>query len=292
MSDKDIQAIKDASAETQEVLKELADEGHEIAGQEKAEPEMAKPAEPVKTEEAKPEEKPADGTDKSTDDTEPAQKPNREPKYVPVGKHNDERHKRQEAERLAAEKDEALKTALAEIESLKNQPKAEQAQDIRKIAEEQGLDAELTEKFVDIVTKAVSEKVLPDDLKNDLEAIRAMRAEAENAKLTQAQEIGFEKEFAEIVKQFPDLADRKEDLRQLAFSENYKNTPLRPLAIEYLHDNKPDDPGKKSAEAPTSGGNRTEVVDFENMTEEQFANLNDEQMDLYDQWATKRGKHR
>ncbi|NBO10134.1 MAG: hypothetical protein EBV25_00890, partial [Methylophilaceae bacterium] len=71
-----------------------------------------------------------------------------------------------------------------------------------------------------------------------------------------AQETGFANEFEEVIKEFPDIKDRKEELKQLAFSEGNVNTSLRRLALEFMHDNPPAKPGRKTAEAPVGAINQ------------------------------------
>lgn len=286
MSD-DIQGSEDPLIK--EVLEEIAAEENGNKATPAETP--AEPIEPVKTEEIKTEE----AVEDKTDDTEPPAKPNREVKYVPVGKHNEERHKRQEAEKLAADREIRIKELEAQFNNSK--PSEDNKDDIAEaaklLAERNGMDADLTTDFVkSIVDIAAKRNVLPDEIKQKLDNFEQMTERARLAENETNQEKGFEKEFAAIVTEFPHLADQKDALKQIVFSEDNINTPLRPLALEYMHDNPSPQDGKKSAETPTQGGSRTEAVDFSSMTEEQFAGLSEEQMVLYDQWSAKNGKSR
>lgn len=288
-----IQAPQDASADMQETLKELQAEGHEIPGQTPApkveEPEA--PAEQAIPSEKTPEQLEADK--KAAEDTgKKNEKVEREPKFVPVGKHNDERHKRQEAETRAERAEREAADLRAQLVGNANKP-TERNDDLKSaasaLAEKHGLDADFVSELLETTTKLTSKQGdLPDELKADLAVIKQARAEAEAHAQEIAQEKGFGNEFAGIVKEFPELADRKEELKQLAFSEGKTNIPLRMVALEYLHDNPPDKPGRRTAEAPVQIKRDAHiVVDFENMDEEQFKGLSDEQHELYMRWLEK-----
>jgi len=272
-----IQATQDASAETQEILKELEGEGNEIAGQ-------PKPADPVEEQE-KQEQK--DESAKPEESEKKPEKIEREQKYVPVSKHNEERHKRQEAERLA---EEARKEAAELRAKLADKP-SEKSNDLKSaaqaLADKHGLDQEFISELLETTTKINSRNDLSEEAKADLAIIKQAKAEAEAKLKETAQETGFSNEFANVIKEFPELAERKDELKQLAFSEGNVNTSLRRLALEYLHDN-PVKPGRRSSESPTQGKGKSDVIDFENITEDDFKNLSREELDLYETWLTKR----
>lgn len=291
----DIQAAQEASPETQAILKEMQAEGHEIEGLPPAAPATdSKPAEkPVDQPPVKPDTKPEEppqGDPPESPKADPPPKVERTPKAVPVGKYNDERHKRQEAEQRAADLE-------AQIKQLSKTPPTEnQVDDIRdlakELAEKHGLDADFVAEFADkIVSAATKRNVIPKELEQQLQSFQAMKAQQEAQALEQAQQQGFENEWQTVLKEFPDLADRKEDLKQLAFTEGNERTALRRLALEYMHDNPVK--GRKTVESPVAGKTgHTEVIDFENMTEEQYKNLSDEQHDQFMQWVEKGGKRR
>lgn len=274
-----IQAPEEASAETQEILKELEAEGNDIAGKEP-------PVEEPKVEEVKVEEP----------DPEPKveEKPNREAKFVPVGKHNEERHKRQEAEAEAKAAKEEADRLRAELAKGKPSESNDIQEAALKLAEKHGVDVDFAREFAEtIVGLSQKRNVLPKEVTEALEIAKQRTAEAEAIVLKNAQETGFEKEFAGIVKDFPDLASQKEAIKQLAFSEGKETIPLRYVALEYLHEN-PSTPGRKTVEAPVKAGESrgVEITDFENLTEEQFAKMSYEEMEKYEAWVdkTKRGK--
>ena len=295
MSD-DIQARENASPETQEILKELEAEGAEIATETKVEEPKPETKPEVKTE-TKPEEtkvEPAEDPDKKTDQGKKPEKIEREPKFVPVSVHNVERHKRQEAERQAEDarrEAEELKIALAKKA---DKPVGEDEIDSasKVLAEKHNLEPDFVKDLLSTSTDLAAKRGgLSKEAEADLAAIKQMKAQADESARAAAQETGFNKEFDEVLKEFPDLADRKEDLKQLAFSEGNVNTSLRRIALEYIHDNPPPAAGKRSSESPARGKpTETDVIDFANITDEQFDNLTDEQHDQYMAYLAKKGK--
>jgi len=306
MPDNDIQAPEEASAETQEILKELEAEGNEIAGKSKPDDAGAKPDEgkdEAKKEEAKPDEGKADDPDKVDPEKPEAPKPpkpNREPKYVPVGVHNEERHKRQEAER---ERDEAR----AEADRLKANTPAkpdkpeETTEDFKthakSLAEKHGLEEGFVSDLLETTAKLTAKNSpdLSQELRNEINAFKTAKAELDAEKRQIEQEKGFESEFSGIIEELSNgdkdlesyLASQKKALRESAFAEGNLNTPLRRLAIEWLHDNPQPKPGRKSAEAPGGGEGVTDarkVLNFENVTEKDVADMDPETFEKFKDW--------
>ncbi len=316
MSQNDIQAPEDASPESQSILDELEAEGHQIEGREPKEPEK-KEEEPTEekpkgdeSEEPKPkpdEEKPED-KEESEEQEETEEEPQKQPqkraaKYVPVKKHNEERHKRQEAERRAEEAERAAAELREQLEGADDKPSKQNLDEVKeaatKLAEKHGLEKEFVEEFAEtIVGIAEKRNVLPSEISEKLASLEAAKAEAEAEKAELQQEKYFEDEFTDLVKGFGQdtkegayLAERKEELKQLAFSEGNVNTTLRRIALEYLHDNPPPEPGKKSAEEPYAGKKHGEskVIDFVDITDEDFAKMSYDEIEEYEAWRAKNG---
>lgn len=291
MAENAIQAPQEASPDTQAILQELAKEGHQVDGISDAKPEeKVEPKAPALEEKPLEDKKPDDVVPKPEDDEgKKPEKPEREPKYVPVSKHNEERHKRQEAEERAAAAEKAaedLRAQLAEKadQSIENDLDAR----AKRLAEKHDIDVEFAK---DLLAESASKTVLPPELLEDLKIAKEFRAQHEQQAREQQQETGFSKEFDAIIKEFPDMADRKEDLKQLAFSEGNIQTSLRRLTLEYRHDNQMDKPGRKTAEAPTQGKKEVgEVIDYANITEEEVQNLSPEKFDELVAWKAKNGK--
>lgn len=275
-----IQAPEDASAEMQEIIKELGAEGKGTPAGQEPKPEVEKG-------EPKTEEKPEEVVPEIEDENKNKQKPpDRQAKFVPVSKYNEERHKRQEIEARAAKAEQDAADLRAKFEANADKPKQE---DITARAKRLADKHNLEEDFIkDLLEEATPKHNLPPELADDIKTIKEQRAQLEAQTLAATQETAFTNEFNALLKEFPDLADRKEDLKQLAFSEGNVNTSLRRIAIEYQHDN-PSKPGKRSAESPSkSGGSRTEVIDFESMTEDQVDKLSGEDFDKFIEWRTKK----
>jgi hypothetical protein len=269
----DVQAIETASAEAQEVLKELEAEGFEIEGKEKEEQVTPEPEQ--KVEEPKIE--------------EPEERPKREPKFVPVGIHTEERHKRQEAEARAEQ-------AVAEAEELRKQLSSVKPNDDSKldelaksIADEDNVDVNFVKKILKASGEINKRSELPADVVAELASIKDVRAKLEREQRELQQETGFNNEFSSIIKEFPNLSDKKEELKQLAFTEQNSTIPLKLLALQYLHENPS---GKKTVEAPIKTGkvNNDDVIDFSEITEEQFAKLTYDQLDQFEIWRKKNEK--
>lgn len=313
--DQSIQAFQDASPETQEILKELEAEGKgSIPGKE------SEPTPPPKQEEQpKPKEKveePAKPDDKTDDTTQSDQKPNqsddtqnkskREPKFVPVGVHTEERHKRQAAEEAAKKAQTELESLRAQIANASNKPASEEkkTEDLKglfsEMAKKHGIDPDFVSEFADVLTNlSAKQVVLPSDVKETLEKIQQKQNELDSERTAQrqreqelAQENGFNNEFSTLLKEFPDLANQREELKQLAFSEGNTHIPLKMLALQYRYENGLDKPGKKSAEDSTQVANKGSeaILDFENMTEDQLRNLDGDALDKYLAWIDKKAR--
>jgi hypothetical protein len=285
----DNQALDNASPEVREIIKEMEAES---APAPEAKTETVETKEEVKPE-AKPEEK-AEAQDKPEPD-ENKNKVERTSKYVPVSKHVEERHKRQEAETRAEKAEREAAELRAKLDAASNKPAGEANDDLanlgKSLAEKHDLDPGFVNDLLEGVSKLTSrqQKDLPPELKADLEAIKAARAEAEAQQRQAAEDKHFDSEFDSIVKEFPELASRKEALKELAFSEENINTKLRTLAIAYKHDN-PEAPGRKTMETPGGSRNGTRVIDYKEMTEDQLASLSGEEIDKYAEWLRKNPK--
>lgn len=291
-----MQAPQDASPEIQEILKELEAEGKgSVEGKPSAPPEPEPQA--PKPEEPKPEaQKPEDADPKKPADPAKNDNIDRTGRFVPVKTHNEERHKRQEAENAAKEAREEAERLRAQLASASGKPEGNNGNDddfadIRKFADDNGVDPD----FAVGLAKAIAAKnpgkaVLPPEIAEQLKSLEGLKQVQEQAQAivhAQKQDAAFDNEFAAVTQEFPDLAGSKEALKQLAFSDGNLNAPLRLLALGYMHDN-PQRPGRKTAESPLQGKrDTTEVVDFAAMTEEQFKGLNEEQFTQYEAWLTK-----
>jgi len=294
-----IQVKQETSAETQEILAELQNEGHEIEGVAQAPAKTEAPKEEPKKEEPTPETKKDDKTPAldNVETNKPQPKIERTSQYVPVGKHNEERHKRQEAETRAERAEAQAKELADKIKELSSRPvSAENTNEIqaaaKSLAEKHGLDGDFLQEFAETVVGIASKKtVVPAELREEVELLKKERARLEEDHRMKMQEVHFEKELSSVLGEFPELAGHKEDIRQIAFSEENVNVSLRRLALEYIHDHPEVSraQGRRSAESASNvsapKAEKVEAYDFENMTEEKFKELNEEELDRYLEWA-------
>jgi len=291
----DIQAPETASQEVQDVFKELESEGFEISGREpKAEEPKAPetPKEPEKKEEQpkEPEESPEVENESVEEEKKPA-KTERTPRSVPVVKYNEERHKRQDAESRAIAAEKEAQELRAKLNVLPEKPTEAQLDDVKEtakeLAEKHGLDESLANDLANSIAKIASKRaVLPKEINEQIEALKQANQQLERERLEKSQEVAFENEFDSILKEFPDLADQKKEIKELAFSEENINTSLRRIALEYLHDN-PKKAGRKTAESPTPKRNseNSESIDFSSLTDDQIDAMSGAQLDAYIEWA-------
>lgn len=278
--------------EGKEVLDELEKDGFEIAGREK--PVVAedpkKPEDPAKPadETVKPvDQKPAETTEQKPaadpakpDQGKPAdQKPvDRKPQYVPLPKYLDT--------------EAALKIAQAKIEELTQagaKPTAENVQQagdaVKKLVEEFNYDEADAKKLVEVIKSITPGQSLPPEIVKALEKLPLldqMTKELEEKKEVAAFETDFS---ASVLKDFPHLAKYKDQIKEKAYSDNYSKTPLRTVAIEFMHDEgistNPQANIQTVDKSQGGSGQHVEEVDFANITDEQFAKLTPDQQDKF-----------
>ena len=304
MPDNDIQGLPTdppADKETQEIIDEMKADGQiqKEEDQPKVDDTAPKADEATeKKEEAKADDSNIDLPEEKKDDPKP-EKVKREAKYVPVGIHNEERHKRQEAEESAkaakAEAD-ALRAQLAEKTDTPAGTPNDLTSAVKSLTEKHGLEEGFVTDLLETAVKLTKRNTsgLTQEQIDDLNHVKTLRQDLEAKQQEIAQETGFSKEWESVIKEMPELADHKEALKEFAFSEGNSTTPLRRLAIEYLHDN-PQKPGRKTAEAPGGGDAKAEsrkVLDYENMTEDQLKKLEGQDLDAYFDWTDKKAGRR
>jgi hypothetical protein len=264
----DIQGGELLKPETAEILKELASEGHQIDG---ISPKEESP--PAKVEPVKEEPKPAEPVAEPEKEKVDAPKKERPTQAVPVNKYNEERHKRQEAEKATAELQEQLK-------KFSQQPKSTAtSDDIKKFAEEIQADPSVIERLVGLARQGSQ---IPADIAEKLKVLdkyEQLTVQAEEAK---AFETDFNKTAEDLTKEGIELTGHKEQIKQLAYTEGYTSASLRAIALEYAHDNGLLSKGKKTLEKGSAGRTvSTETIDFDSISEEQAKALPDDQWEKY-----------
>lgn len=288
--------------ETREILEALRKEGHEVeipgeVAEKKPESEVEKKPE-AKTEEAQAdeaEEKPEEH--KESDDKGEERKQPKEPRYMPTWQH-----------KIAEKNWEREKSdLLGTIETLKTNPSGNQSQEqkdalgdvqdtIDQLVSERGYDDGVKELIADVVkiVKAASPSVglSAEDLKA-IEAIKSEAALLQNERLQAHQEKSFNEEFEEkvlpaIEREYPGipketLNEIKSEVKKKAFTEEYSKTDLGVIYKGMDEFRGRFTPPRKGPEETRGGQGRDDgtVIDYDNVTEEQFAKFTDKQKDEF-----------
>lgn len=278
------------------VLDELEKEGHEISGREKpADPAPPADPPPADPKPAAPDPKPADpkpGDVKPDEGTKPGEKPdpkpqpNRTPQTVPLPKYLD-------AERL-------LKEANAKIEELTKpgaKPSTETVQQatdaVKRLQDEFGYDEDEAKKLVTVIESIIPGQKLTPEMQKAIDLLPQLEQMTKD--LADKKEIAdFDNDFtASVLKDFPHLAKYKEQIKEKAYTDEFAKTPLRAVALAFMHDEgiSPKSEDVQTVEKPAGGSDKeTEEIDFKDMTEEQFAKLTPAQQDKFFEYQEKREK--
>jgi hypothetical protein len=251
----------EVSPETLKVLEAIKQDGEIIEGVDLPENK--------ETPEAKEEE--------STEETESEEesKPEkqvRDSKFVPVGKFNQFRKENAALKKQLVELDDKIKVMSAQPKGIET----EIADKARDFAGKYGFDEVQARDLLQIVADIADKKATNLDLQKKVELYEAERQKMEEDR-------GFEKEFAEVSKTYPELASVKDDFKRLSFTEGYERTPLPVLAAWYSKEFKP----RVTAEHAVKGKS-SEVIDFENLTEEQLKALPEKEFLKYMSYQDKK----
>ena len=271
--------------EGKEVLDELEKEGFEIVGREKPadvtpepKPEVKPPEKTETKPEAKPEEKPeAKPEEKPTPKPEEHKPVDRKVQHVPLPKYLDTERQ--------------LKEAQAKIEELsKNGAKpseeniADATQAIKTLVDKFGYDEENAKQLVEVFKTMIPGQTISPEVKKAMEALPLldkMRSDLE----AQQEAAAFDQDFTKsVLSQFPHLDKYKDQIKEMAYSEDYAKTPLRAVALAFMDaegiSQKPAD--VITSEKPGGGSNKgAETIDFDNITDDQFNKLTPEQQDQF-----------
>lgn len=261
--------------DTDEILKELQAEGHEVAGQEKEpEPEAPSQQEPEVTE------TPAEAEPEATEPTEVNRVP-KEPTLIPAWK-------AKIAEERLTKENAALQ---AQIEALQNSPTPENKQDvqdrmdnIRALAESEGLELdERQERFFNKMANALAQKAVPQDFIKD---VQAFQQHQQIAQLEAEYNQEFSKDIVPLLKEkygeLPEkeLATLSKKLHALAFTDTYAKVPLKKVFLAESEDLKVTLP-KEGIVTHKSGRTRNADIDLSNIDEESFKSLDSDTLDKF-----------
>lgn len=255
-----------------QALAELQKEGHEIStGQPDAIDGEIKDTQLPPKEEVKEEEKPKEETPKEES------KPERTPTMVEAWKLKVAEDQKESAIKQAQE----LQAKIDELSKQKNPiteaQKVEIEDDIKAMAEEAGVDPNFLSKFAESILK----KAKPSE---DLQkTIQELQVEKELVKQNELYSKEFEDDVIPLVKEL-NLSDQalsqlKKSLKDLAFSETYAKVPLKEI-FKLKEDTFDLKVPKKSSEGKGIKI-RSEVVDLNDLDEEKFKNLPDDQIENF-----------
>lgn len=273
-----MEGIAPDSIEAQ-VIADLKAEGHELADNQ-----------PIDEDgnilpDEKPDPKPV--ADKPDTPVEPPKgEPDRTPTMVEAWKLKVAEDQKAKLEAESSQKIADLESKLQEL-STQTRPITETqkeniADDIKAISEESGVDEGFLNKFAETILKKAEQKFKPsDDITNTLKAI------AEEKELLK-QETEYSNEFAKdiepLVKEYAlsdtALSQLKDQLKDLAFSDTYAKVPLSKIFRAEFDSLGLKEP-KRSSEGKGPKMRANEIIDFDNLTDEQFSNLTDEQLEKF-----------
>lgn len=274
------------SAETQEILAQLRNEGHEIAGDTPTEPQEA-PVSPQDAPQAPETPEPSDvPLQDKTDDTEaitaPVDRTSKEPALIPAWEHK-------VAEKRWAKENETLR---AELDALKANPTVANQQavvqttgNLKQMAQQYGLELdEAQEKFF----SALLQNAVPSELKDAGRKLEALERDRTISFLEQQYETEFNKDVVPLLREkYGDLdgstlAELKAKLHNTAFTDTYAKVPLRKvfLAEESEFKLTPSEP-RSTVQPGKSGKTRSVSVDFDSVDEETFAKMSPEDVERY-----------
>ncbi len=249
--------------------------------------EPGKPKEPDAEEE---EEEDDDGKGEKDNEEEPVNRPR---KYIPLKKLKKikESHEKEVTD-LKARIAELEKGSKPAVDAPNAEDKPENLADdpkIKELAEKHNVEPELLIGLVDILQSKVKPKeVIKPELAKDLEALIEKSKQAEISK--KHQEL-FEKEFAGLVKDYPDedIASHKDELKQLAFGKYNKESLFEIFFRRY----KPENGSRKGSEQLKPGAKKPidEKPDFDTMSEDDaIKTLSDEEFDKYCEYKASKSK--
>lgn len=270
--------------ETQEILDEMASE----AKAETAKEEPAKAEEPVVEEEPKAKVEEPKATEELP--VEEEDKPQRQQHYVPLKKltKQKDKYEAQIAElkgQLTSQPTQAVEKLQADVQ--KASTSKEQSDLVKSYATQHNLDPNIVGDLVEVIKSQVG---LPQEDLDSIKATKDRLAQIEARENEQKQLAEFDRDFDKLVKNYPDVESKKDQLKELAFSEDYLKLSLEKIVLAeqdtFLVER------KKSAE-PGRGGNKASGVAFDRVLSPQEMNdLSDADFDKYSDWLATQGKGR
>lgn len=260
--------------DTNEVLKELQNEGFSLEGTDA--PSQEEPKQETAEEPTIPDSPEANEGETIVEPKVIDRKP-KEPTLVPAWKAKITQEKLQRENAALQEQIKALQARPAEVTQTG-------IDNIRALAEEAGVELnDQQEKFFRRITDAIASKVAP---KETLQTLQALQQAHEINYLESQFNDEFTRNVLPLVKEKygevsdKQLADLRTKLHDTAFTETYAKVPLheiyaikeRTLALQT---------NKEPIHTPKSGKTRGTDIDFSQMDESTFSSLSDEQVEAF-----------
>jgi small-conductance mechanosensitive channel len=272
------QENESVSPETQAILDELRAEGHEIGDKKPEEQEAPTPKEEPKEETH---EEPEEETVLSQEE-HGINRVSKEPSLMPAWEHKvAQKQWEKEREQLTQE----LEALRANPSQANREAVRETAGNLKDLARQYGLELDDNQErfFSDLLAKAV-----PQDLTQKLTALEQDR---QIAFLETQYDAEWSKEVEPLLKsQFGEvpadkLAEIKQSLHNLAFSETYAKVPLKKVFLaEQGMFNLGHTHAKQTVDASKSGKARSMHIDYERVTESDFEKMAPEEAEKYTEW--------
>lgn len=247
-------------AETDEVLKQMAEEGQELP--EFGKPDLVEQPEETKTEE-EPEAKAKAETEEEESEEEEEETP-KSPRSVPIQKYEYLKDK--------------VKDLKKQLEDAAKNPKKDVDDEIKKFAEEQNLDIDAAYKLVDLISK----RAIPDDLRQQLEKAKAKQEESEmwDSQYEQYNE-EFRKSLVPVIKRDnPAITDKElsalaKEMRETAF--NPKNVEKSLVELYFAKDT-----GKKHVAGESNKiKSIPKTVSLDEITAEDMSNMSEKEFEEF-----------
>lgn len=265
----EIEGVAPDSLEAQAIA-ELQKEGHEI--------EESQPAsDNAKIEEPKVEVKEPEAPAKKE---EAPEKPDRTPSMVEAWKLKVAEDQKDSLTQKVSDLETKLNELSKQTRPVTENQKEDIADDIKKIAEDSGVDADFLGKFADTILKKAEARFKPSEDINKV--LQSLTEEREAAKQENLYNKEFLTDIEPLVREQYGLSDTalsqlKTQLKDLAFSETYAKVPLAKI-LKAEFDTLGIKETKKSSEGKAVKIRSNEVVDYNNLTEEQFVAMSAEQV--------------
>ena len=220
-------------------------------GEESEEGEEGDEDEPESTEEEGGEDSKKGKKSKKDDDDDDDPDKKRSPRHIPIGKFQSFKKKSKDREQELLDEIEELKEDKGGGEA----SKSEVTKEVKKIAKEFDLDEKMVNALTEVILKQVK---LPEDVLKKLKDVGDLKESDQFKKEDDQFDRDFDKVILKLIKEeHPKVTDEEikgmqDDLRKLAFTEEYAKTPLH-VIYKGVDDFRP---GKSSAESSRGGSSK------------------------------------